>query len=666
MGSSGKRTRGPNKQTPWSRSRDAGAEHVSVLRLALDTSDPAQRARLEAMFSAAFSLRRAVQHDARNRSRAYGAASHERERDAAATRERLGLSRTALEHAAYAHLDAAPHLRRFVTKALAMHLADSVWTATERHLFRDARGKRHGLPRIGGFYDFTRLPGRARSHTTARKWETFRLHGTLAGHRAAYANRDGDFVQPRRLRPVHSDAWWSYQGPLAVVFTGLAGGTLVLPVRLPTAPSNQPILDHHLADPSTWHKIDLVRTRAPQAPGGWRYEAHLMTLTTPYVSPATTARRAQAAIAMIDRTAGIDVNVSNITIASHEGGSAMRLTRIERDETQKARDRGRSRRERRRLRELDRSRRAANRAQYQLSRRQEKRARRRAAAGLAPVDVVPMGPRKARADGVPLQRYRRDQLSKTYQRTRAGQVADAAAATQARRDRARQTAADVVATHGYQLVVEDVSVAAWSRSWGRAVAAFSPGMLVAAIDREARAVSAIAGGAGGAGGVVRAATHTTALSQRCPCGARVAKRLADRTHRCARCGLAGDRDAVAAVLASFVQLDRPGVPASARVDYDAAGAALGAIRRVLENPYTGWQDTLSESTDLSARDGSFIAWTTSTPGLGWVARRTVGMASCPTLNETGAHRRTTSERARRRTNMSGTYAPLWTYLRDNS
>src|SRR5512133_2105830 len=159
--------RGPNKQTPWSRSRDAGDEHVSVLRLALDTRDPAQRARLEAMFSAAFSLRRAVQHDARNRSRAYGAASHERERDAAATRDRLGLSRTALEHAAYAHLDAAPHLRRFVTKALAMHLADSVWTATERHLFRDARGKRHGLPRIGGFYDFTRLPARARTRPSA-------------------------------------------------------------------------------------------------------------------------------------------------------------------------------------------------------------------------------------------------------------------------------------------------------------------------------------------------------------------------------------------------------------------------------------------------------------------------------------------------------------------
>ncbi|HET9988615.1 MAG TPA: hypothetical protein VFQ65_08840, partial [Kofleriaceae bacterium] len=550
MGSSGKRTRGPNKQTPWSRSPSDG---LSVLRLALDTSDSVEREAIEAMFSTAFSLRRAVQRDARARCRAYGAAPHERARDPAGARERLGLSRTALEHAAYAHLDAAPHLRRFTTKALAMHLADAVWTATERHLFRDARGNRHGLVRIGRYYDFTRLPGRARSHTTERKWETFRLHGTLDGHRAAYTDRDGDFVQPRHLRPVQSNAWWSYAGPLAVVFSGLPNGTLVLPVRLPTAPSNQPILDHHLADPSRWHKVDLVRRRDPHAAGGWRYEAHLMVLTTPYVSPAVATGRANTAIATMDRTAGVDVNVSNVTVASHDLGRAMRVTRVERDTVQKAKDHKRSRRERRRQRELDRSRRAANRAQYQLSKRQEKRARRRAVAGLPPVEVLPMGPRNARTDGVPLQSYKRDKLSRTYQRTRAAKVADAAAATQARRDRARQIATDLVATHGYQLVAEDVHVSAWSRSWGRGVAAFSPSTLLAAIDREARAVAALAGGKGG---VIRAATHTTALSQHCPCGARIDKRLADRIHHCDRCRLRGDRDAVSAVLASFVVLAR--------------------------------------------------------------------------------------------------------------
>ncbi|MBW8698384.1 hypothetical protein MBT84_02225 [Streptomyces sp. MBT84] len=40
-----------------------------------------------------------------------------------------------------------------------------------------------GLSREG------RMPGRARSHTTARKWEAFGLHGALAGHLAVYRHR---------------------------------------------------------------------------------------------------------------------------------------------------------------------------------------------------------------------------------------------------------------------------------------------------------------------------------------------------------------------------------------------------------------------------------------------------------------------------------------------
>ena len=616
------------------------------------------------MFEAAYSIKRALQSDARARSRAYWSAPHERaSKGPAAVRARLGLSRTALEHAAYAHVDAAPHLRRYVTKALAMHLADAVWAGTERHLFRDGSGKRAGRPKVGRFFDFTRLPGRARSHTKPRKWETFRLHGSLEGHRAAYTDPSGDFVQPRQLRAIEGGAWWTYDGPLAVVFSGLADGTLVVPVRLPTAPCNQPALDHYLADPSKWHKIDLVRHQDPHAAGGWRYEAHLMVLTTPYVSPVVAARRANVAIDTLDRTAGIDVNVSNITIASHDTGRAMKLTCVERDTMQAQRDRGRRRRERRRKRELDRSRRANNRAQYQLSKRQQKRARRREAASLRAIDVIPMGARKTRADGVPLQSYRRDQLSAGYRQKRAAQAAEAEAAARARRDRAREIAADVVTTHGYHLVVEQCSIAAWSRSWGRAVATFSPATLVSAIDREARAIAALAGGEGG---VERAATYTTALSQTCPCGARVAKRLSDRIHRCDVCKLVGDRDAVAAVLASFVVAVERDDPSSARVDLAAASDALGEIRRVLHSPspYQGWQDTLSESTDLSARDGSFVAWWTSTPDSVEVARRIVGMASCSTRNEIGI-RRTTLDRTRVRTNLS-TYGPSSSYLRDNS
>jgi hypothetical protein len=364
VASSKKRTRGPNKQTPWSRNPDDG---VSVVRLALDTSDPMQRRRVESRFWSSYQIRRTLQRQARSACGAYWAATHERAAGAAAVRDRLGLSRTALEHAAYAHLNAAPHLRRDVTKALAMNLGGAVWTPVQRHLFRDASGRRQGLLRIGRFFDFTRLPGRARSHTRANKWESFRLHGTLDGHRAAYIDPTDRFVQPRRMESVQTNAWWRYTGPLAVVFSGLPGGTIVLPVRLPTAPSSQAHLEHHLADPTRWHKIDLVRRRDPGAPGGWSSEAHLMVIVPPYASPATIARRAQAAIATVDRSAGIDANVSNVTIASHHAGREVTITRVERTASMKQRDRGRAKRDRRRQRALDRSRRAMNRAQYQLS-----------------------------------------------------------------------------------------------------------------------------------------------------------------------------------------------------------------------------------------------------------------------------------------------------------
>lgn len=579
-----------------------------MLRLAIDTTDPVQRRHVERMYSAAYRVHRALRRRARARARAYRAAHHERARNPAAVRERLRLSREAYERDAYQHLDQAPHLRRYMTKALAMHLADSVWNGTERSLFRDASGKTHGMPRVGGWFEFRRLPGRARSHTTPRKWETFRLHGTLAGHRASYSSSDGTFFQPHRMRAVAiPSSWWDYDGPLAVVFTGLAGGSLVLPVRLPSAPSNQPILDHHLSDPSRWHKIDLVRYRDPTSPGGWRYEAHLMVLVAPYVAPSTRARREAVVIAHAERRGGIDVNVSNITVASHEAGGDLKITRIERDATSRRGDARRARRERRRQRALDRSRRAANRDHYQLSKRQEKRARRRAAAGLRPLEVIPSGPRKARADGKPLRSYLNDRLSATYRRQRAAAASDAQARTRARRDRARRVASDLVRDHGYRFAIEDATPHAWAAQWGRALSAFAPGTLVSAIRREATAVARMAEHDGG---VIAASTRTTALSQHCLCGARVAKQLGDRVHVCASCGTRGDRDAISAVLAACVVWGASSDASSARVDFDVCRSLLDApstqiaLQDTLPRSISGWQDTLSESNTPSAHDAS--------------------------------------------------------------
>ena len=121
----------------------------------------------------------------------------------------------------------------------------------------------------------------------------------------------------------------------------------------------------------------------------------------------------------------------------------------------------------------------------------------------------------------------------------------------------------------------------------------------------------------------------------------------------------------AAMLASFVVFDRPGDFSSARVDYDAAANALPAIRRAFDRSFWGWQDTLSESTDLCAGDGSSVAWRTSTPDCDRVARRTAGTASCSTRNELDASQ-TTSDRARVRNGLFYKYSHRWGYLRDNS
>ncbi len=592
-----RRTRGPNQGRAWSRMADTDGD-VSVIRLPLDVTGRVLRRRVERLFGDCFRLRRAVQRQARSRVDAYWRDHINRKADPSAARKRYGLTRQALEAAAKAHLDAAPHLAGGCSKALGLHLADSVWTQVERHLFADASGRRHGRPKVGGWWEFARVPGRAKSHTKPRKWETFRLHGSVEAHRDAFQRGDGGFYQPRRMPQPHcAGSWWDYDGPLVVAMTGLGVGELVLPVRLPAAPSNQAHLDHHLGDPNRWHKIDLVRHRDPQQPGGWRYEAHLMVLVAPSVSPSAVRRRQAAPTG---RRAGVDVNVSNVTVASHHHGDDLTVDRVAREADQKQAIAKEAKKRRDRQNALDRSRRANNPGQYQLSKAQKREQRRRNNAGLPAKTYTPAGPRQTRTDGKPVQAYRRDQLSRSYRRGRAAVARDAASTSRARRDRARHIAGDLVAAHGPNLVVEDTNLRAWARQWGRSLHAFAPGMLLAALDREARAT---ADHNGVDGGVERASTRTTALSQHCLCGHRATKPLGQRTHHCPTCGLKGDRDAVSATLAAFVTVET-GKPQTATLDLQAARAALQHPRTWTDLNRTtrhhkrtkGWQDGLSAST----------------------------------------------------------------------
>ncbi|RZB15713.1 transposase [Streptomyces sp. F001] len=583
MSSPQRKFRGKNKAPKWTKP-DEGT--VSVMVLPLAVTDPADLARLEKLFGAMWSIKRAVQRDARAKVDAYWAAKHERDRDGAkAVRQRLDLSREALERCAYKHLEDAGHLKHHATKALAMHIADEAWNGVSRHLFADSTGKRHGRPRVGRRHDFTRIPGRARSHTTENKWETFRLVGTLHGHVMPFT--DGGqhtLMQPHRMpkpqmptgkvatgkvaasgKPSMRKAnWWDYTGPLAVVFTGgpdSKRGDLVLPVRIPQGPGQEERVRHFLADPRRWHKVDLVRRRKASAPGGWVYEAHLLILGSGYASPAIRQMRQQAAT--LERIGGVDGNVSNLSIVSFPASldpadSTPASSEIVLTEEEKARLEKEAKKKRGRARALERSRRATNTAQYGMSKRQRERAERRAANGLkAKTVTVPGGARDARSDGVPKQAYRRDRLSANYRKMRARQAEAAASAAEYRRHRARAVARDIIATHGPHLTVEDCDIRTWYRLWGKRLSQTTPGMLISALEIECKAAG---------GRLVRASTWSTALSQHCLCGERVHKTLRDREHKCIACGLVGKRDLVSAALAAFVNLTDPDDPKTAALD----------------------------------------------------------------------------------------------------
>ena len=549
------------------------------------------RRRLELLFAAMHSLKRALQRDVRHRLRAWRAGHRRAQRDPEGWLRELGLSRQALERRAYRCLERSGWLSHHLTKALAMHVADEVWEPVERHLFGDREGRRSGVPGVTGYWDLRRIPGRARSHTTDRKWETFRLFGTLQGHldahrhprlpveivtpeqAASQAPGTSVLAQRRRMRPpVRPASWWDHEGSLVLVWNGGArsrAGELVLPVRLPQGSGRWSYLVHYLADPERWHKVDLMRRRDASAVGGWAYEAHLMVLGPGYQSPATRARR-QAAGA-IERIGGVDGNVSRLAVvsveASPEGGDAIStvVTVSKEERARLASERGR---ERAHQRALDRSRRASNARQYRLSHRQQRRAERRAAARLGERQVVlPTGAREADRQGRPRQPFGHDALSRGYRRLRGRPAEAAASLREARTHRARRTAEAIVAVHGPRLTIEEIDVRLWFRRWGRSCAAFSPGRLIEALKHESRA-------SGGA--LMRVGTQPTALSQHCLCGARIPKTLSQRAHVCPECGLRGDRDLVSAALAAFTVLQRPGDPKSARVDYEHAGRALRA------------------------------------------------------------------------------------------
>ena len=107
-----RRFRGKNKNGRWK--REEGTE-PAVVRLPLDVH-PDEERELEQLFSGMWTVKRALQRDARAAVDAYWAGTSRREADAKAWRHELGLTREGMERRAYAHMERAGWLGHHVTK----------------------------------------------------------------------------------------------------------------------------------------------------------------------------------------------------------------------------------------------------------------------------------------------------------------------------------------------------------------------------------------------------------------------------------------------------------------------------------------------------------------------------------------------------------------------
>lgn len=429
---------------------------------------------------------------------AFWAGDVRHEAEPKAWRLELGLSREGMERRAYRHMEASRHLAHHVTKALVMHQADEVFeTSVSRHLFPDASGHRFGRPRVGRWWDYARIPGRARSHTVARKWETFRLHGTLTGHLDAYRHRNLDdavatpeqaaalppgvrvLEQPRRMAVPARPSGRIETGERTAKRAQDPGRDVVGPHRPPGRRRHRRLRRHarrpgpaRAAAVGVWavaaaaalpERPRYLAQDRPRTPSRRQRTRWLGIRSPPHGPhrrlriPPTRARRKAAA--GLDRVGGVDGNVSNPSVVSFPAtfdpaAGPLEASRVELTDDEHAALAKARRKDRGRKKALDRSRRASNPGQYGPSKRQQARAERRQAGGL-PVRAVEV-PGGARAAGRSAkQAYRRDALSAGYRFNRARLAEAAATAAAAKDHRARRIAERTVAGHGANLVVED-------------------------------------------------------------------------------------------------------------------------------------------------------------------------------------------------------------------
>ena len=451
--------------------------------------------------------------------------------DPKALRERLGLSRKGIEAAAKAHIEASGWMRDHLTKAIGLHVADEVWETIDRHLFADASGRRHGSPRIGSWWDFTRIPGpRPLAHQDHPTWETYRLVGTLDGHLAAYrhpqlpaavttgaaaAAQAGRHLDSGPARPAPAPARPARRGPITMArwrWCSLACplGMWCCRCGCPKAQAS----GRTCAISWPTRRVAQDRPGAGARPQSTRWLALLRPSTRPsgrvsvrghWVSSRPDPRRPTRRSGCQRVQPGSRIVPRWTARAAGPRPDRLHHLSSRRPRTGQPRKPGPGRRLW-----------IAPGATPMLTSTAP-----RCASTNAPSTAPTKGWRPGRSPtrqgrGMPARTGCRCAPTATTS-SRAAISAHAvitppspAAPVRPNRPAPDQVAARIVAAHGNTITVEDCRISTWARLWGKRIALFSPGMLVAALERECQATG---------GTLYRAGTRTTALSQHCLCGA---------------------------------------------------------------------------------------------------------------------------------------------------
>ena len=117
---------------------------------------------------------------------------------------------------------------------------------------------------------------------------------------------------------------------------------------------------------------------------------------------------------------------------------------------------------------------------------------------------------------------------------------------------------------GILFKTERLSYRAWQKLFGRSIGIRAPKQFLTILTRKAESAG---------GRVIEFSTRTTALSQRCLCGEKHPKRLAERVHTCPHGAVTMQRDLFSAYLARFVE-DEALPIAAARASWPGAEPLL--------------------------------------------------------------------------------------------